>query len=112
MNIADREPGGAELEVILTNSEDAPVLESAAERGISTEVVPLADDMDRREHEEAVLEALSEYEFDLVCLDGYMRILSDTFLSEATTTLNVHPPYCRRFPAWTPGATPSRQTSR
>ncbi|TYT63331.1 bifunctional phosphoribosylaminoimidazolecarboxamide formyltransferase/IMP cyclohydrolase [Natrialba swarupiae] len=103
LNIADREPGGAELEVILTNSEDAPVLESAAERGISTEVVPLADDMDRREHEEAVLEALSEYEFDLVCLDGYMRILSDTFLSEATTTLNVHPSLLPSFPgmdAW------------
>ncbi|MWV40895.1 bifunctional phosphoribosylaminoimidazolecarboxamide formyltransferase/IMP cyclohydrolase [Natrialba sp. INN-245] len=103
LNIADREPGGAELEVILTNSEDAPVLESAAERGISTEVVPLADDMDRREHEEAVLEALSEYEFDLICLDGYMRILSDTFLSEAPTTLNVHPSLLPSFPgmdAW------------
>ncbi|MGM0388457.1 MAG: formyltransferase family protein, partial [Natrinema limicola] len=91
LNIADRKPGGAEFAVILTNTEDAPVLEAADERGIPTEVVPLAEDMSRREHEEAVLEALSEYEFDLVCLDGYMRILSDTFLSEAPTTLNVHP---------------------
>jgi len=103
LNIADRKPGGAEFAVILTNTEDAPVLEAAAERGIPTEVVPLAEDMSRREHEEAVLEALEDYEFDLVCLDGYMRILSDTFLSETPTTLNVHPALLPSFPgmdAW------------
>ncbi|PGF18224.1 bifunctional phosphoribosylaminoimidazolecarboxamide formyltransferase/IMP cyclohydrolase PurH [Natrinema sp. CBA1119] len=103
LNIADRRPGGVEFAVVLTNSEDAPVLEAAAERGIPTEVVPLEDDMSRSEHEEAVLEALSEYEFDLVCLDGYMRILSDTFLDAAPTTLNVHPALLPSFPgmdAW------------
>ncbi|QSW98003.1 bifunctional phosphoribosylaminoimidazolecarboxamide formyltransferase/IMP cyclohydrolase [Haloterrigena alkaliphila] len=103
LNIADRAPGGAELAVVLTNGEEAPVLESAAERGIPTEVVPLEDGMSRREHEEAVLEALADYEFDLVCLDGYMRILSETFLAEAPTTLNVHPALLPSFPgmdAW------------
>ena len=103
LNIADRRPGGVEFAVVLTNSEDAPVLEAAAERGIPTEVVPLADDMSRSEHEAAVLEALSDYEFDLVCLDGYMRILSDTFLESAPTTLNVHPALLPSFPgmdAW------------
>ncbi|ELZ07539.1 bifunctional phosphoribosylaminoimidazolecarboxamide formyltransferase/IMP cyclohydrolase [Natrialba aegyptia] len=103
LNIADRRPGGAELGVVLTTAEDAPVLEAAAERGIPTEVVPLADDMTRREHEEAVLEALADYEFDLVCLDGYMRILSDTFLDAAPMTLNVHPSLLPSFPgtdAW------------
>jgi len=103
LNIADRKPGGAEFAVILTNTEDAPVLEAAAERGIPTEVVPLEDGMSRREHEEDVLEALEDYEFDLVCLDGYMRILSDTFLDEAPTTLNVHPALLPAFPgmdAW------------
>ncbi|MFA9425385.1 bifunctional phosphoribosylaminoimidazolecarboxamide formyltransferase/IMP cyclohydrolase [Natronorubrum sp. A-ect3] len=103
LNIADRQPGGAELAVVLTNSEDAPVLEAATERGIPTEVVPLEDDMSRSEHEEAVLDALSDYEFDLVCLDGYMRILSETFLSETPTTLNVHPSLLPSFPgmdAW------------
>jgi phosphoribosylaminoimidazolecarboxamide formyltransferase/IMP cyclohydrolase len=103
LNIADREPGGAEFAVILATDADAPVLEAAAERGIPTEVVPLADDLSRREHEERVLEALSAYEFDLVCLDGYMRILSDTFLAETPTTLNVHPALLPSFPgmdAW------------
>ncbi|AXR79283.1 AICAR transformylase/IMP cyclohydrolase PurH [Natrarchaeobaculum sulfurireducens] len=103
LNVADRSPGGAELAVVLTNTPDAPVLEAAAERGIPTEVVPLTEDMSRSEHEEAVLEALSAYEFDLVCLDGYMRILSDTFLEETPPTLNVHPSLLPSFPgmdAW------------
>ncbi|WP_436347457.1 bifunctional phosphoribosylaminoimidazolecarboxamide formyltransferase/IMP cyclohydrolase [Natronorubrum sp. FCH18a] len=103
LNIADRAPGAAELAVVLTNNADAPVLDAAAERGIPTEVVPLEDGMSRADHEEAVLEVLADYEFDLVCLDGYMRILSDTFLSEAPTTLNVHPSLLPAFPgmdAW------------
>ncbi|WP_247731232.1 bifunctional phosphoribosylaminoimidazolecarboxamide formyltransferase/IMP cyclohydrolase [Halovivax limisalsi] len=103
LNIADRRPGGAELAVVLTNSPDAPVLDAAAERGIPTEVVPLEAEMDRREHEEAVLDALSEYDVDLVCLDGYMRILSETFLDAMPTTLNVHPSLLPAFPgmdAW------------
>ncbi len=103
LNIDDRAPGGAELAVVLTNAEDAPVLEAAEERGIPTEVVPLAEGTSRREHEEAVNEALAEYEFDLVCLDGYMRVLSDTFLDAQPTTLNVHPSLLPAFPgmdAW------------
>ncbi|WP_254862003.1 bifunctional phosphoribosylaminoimidazolecarboxamide formyltransferase/IMP cyclohydrolase [Halovivax gelatinilyticus] len=103
MNIADRRPGGAELSVVLTYDADAPILASAAERDVATEVVPLEDGMDRRDHERAVLDALSGYDVDLVCLDGYMRILSETFLDEAPTTLNVHPSLLPAFPgmdAW------------
>ncbi|NKE36305.1 phosphoribosylglycinamide formyltransferase [Natronococcus sp. JC468] len=103
LNVADRRPGGAELAVVLSDDPEAPVLEAAAERGIATEVVPLEDGMDRREHERAVTEALADHEFDLVCLDGYMRILSDTFLEAQPTTLNVHPSLLPAFPgadAW------------
>ncbi|MFB6074036.1 MAG: bifunctional phosphoribosylaminoimidazolecarboxamide formyltransferase/IMP cyclohydrolase [Haloarculaceae archaeon] len=98
MNVADRAPGGAEFAVVLTNEEGAPVLESAAERGIPTEVVERDPDEGRRAHEERVLDALADYDFDLVCLDGYMRILSDTFLDAAPTTLNVHPSLLPSFP--------------
>jgi len=103
LNIADRAPGGAEFAVILTNDADAPVLEKAAERGIPTEVVERADGESRREHEQRVLDALDGYDFDLVTLDGYMRLLSETFLGEAPTTLNVHPSLLPSFPgmdAW------------
>ncbi|MFH5797672.1 bifunctional phosphoribosylaminoimidazolecarboxamide formyltransferase/IMP cyclohydrolase [Haladaptatus sp. CMAA 1911] len=103
MHIADLAPGGAELAVVLTNSADAPVLDEAEKRGIPTEVVERGDDESRKEHERRVLDALADYEFDLVCLDGYMRILSDEFLDDAPTTLNVHPSLLPSFPgmdAW------------
>ncbi|MFP9190472.1 bifunctional phosphoribosylaminoimidazolecarboxamide formyltransferase/IMP cyclohydrolase [Natrialbaceae archaeon A-CW1-1] len=103
LNIADRAPGGAEVAVILTNNAAAPVLDDAADRGIPTEVVSLEDEMSRQEHEEAVTAALVDYDYDLVCLDGYMRILSETFLEAQPTTLNVHPSLLPAFPgmdAW------------
>jgi len=97
-NIADRAPGGAEFAVVLSNEEGAPVLDAAAERGIPTEVVEREDGESRESHEQRVLDALSRYEFDLVCLDGYMRILTETFLDAAPTTLNVHPSLLPSFP--------------
>ncbi|WP_458185090.1 bifunctional phosphoribosylaminoimidazolecarboxamide formyltransferase/IMP cyclohydrolase [Haladaptatus sp. NG-WS-4] len=103
MHIDDLAPGGAEFAVVLTNSADAPVLEKAKERGIPTEVVELGDDESRQAHERRVLDALSEYDFDLVCLDGYMRILTSEFLDEVPVTLNVHPSLLPSFPgmdAW------------
>ncbi len=102
-NIADRGPGGASFSVVVTNDDDAPVLERARERGIPTESVPMRADESRRAHERRVLDALEGYEFDLVCLDGYMRVLSDTFLGRVPTTLNVHPSLLPAFPgmdAW------------
>jgi len=103
MNIADRTPGGAEFSVVLSNDPTAPVLEKAADRNIPAVAVERLDDESRREHEQRVLDALDDFEFDLVCLDGYMRILSDTFLDAAPTTLNVHPSLLPSFPgmdAW------------
>jgi phosphoribosylaminoimidazolecarboxamide formyltransferase/IMP cyclohydrolase len=103
MNIAENAPGGAEFGVILSNKADAPVLDKADERGIPTETVVRGDEESRTDHEQRVVEALSGYEFDLVCLDGYMRILSENFLREMPTTLNVHPALLPSFPgmdAW------------
>jgi phosphoribosylaminoimidazolecarboxamide formyltransferase/IMP cyclohydrolase len=98
LHLADRSPGGAEFAVILTNDADAPVLETAEKRGIATEVVEREDGETRREHEERVVAALAEYDFDLVCLDGYMRVLSDAFLDGMVPTLNVHPSLLPAFP--------------
>ncbi|WP_135820312.1 bifunctional phosphoribosylaminoimidazolecarboxamide formyltransferase/IMP cyclohydrolase [Halostella litorea] len=103
MHVADESPGGADLAVVLTNDADAPVLDEAEKRGIPTEVVERADGEGRRDHEERVVAALDGYDADLVCLDGYMRILSDEFLDGAPTTLNVHPSLLPSFPgtdAW------------
>lgn len=103
INIHERSPGGAELAVVVTNDPDAPVLEKAAERDIPTAVVERAPDESRQEHERRINDALAEFEYDLVCLDGYMRVLSDVFLDAQPTTLNVHPSLLPAFPgmdAW------------
>ncbi len=96
LNLA--ETTDAEVAVLLTNREDAPILDAAAERGVPTETVVQDEGESRREHERRVVEALSAHEFDLVCLDGYMRILTDEFLDSVPTTLNVHPSLLPAFP--------------
>ncbi len=97
-HIADVAPGGAELSVVLTNQEGAPVVEAAAERRVPTEVVVREEDESRESHERRILDRLAAYDFDLVCLDGYMRVLTDEFLDAAPTTLNVHPSLLPAFP--------------
>jgi len=98
LHIADRMPGGAELGIVLTNNEGAPVVEAASERGIPTEVVTRMDDESRESHEQRILETLDGYDFDLICLDGYMRVLTETFIENAPTTLNIHPSLLPAFP--------------
>ncbi|WP_232687570.1 formyltransferase family protein [Halobacterium zhouii] len=98
LHVDELEPGGAEVAVVLSNHADAPVLDAAAERGIPTEVVERSGDESRREHEQRVVDALAEYDVDLVCLDGYMRVLSEAFLDAAPLTLNVHPSLLPAFP--------------
>jgi phosphoribosylaminoimidazolecarboxamide formyltransferase/IMP cyclohydrolase len=97
MHVADT-VDAVEFSVVLTNEEGAPVLESAAERGIPTEVVQRAVGEAREAHEERVLDALDGYESDLVCLDGYMRILTESFIDACPTILNVHPSLLPAFP--------------
>ena len=97
-HIADAAPGGAELSVVLTNREQAPVLEAATERRIPTEVVARDEGESRESHERRIVERLADYDVDLVCLDGYMRVLTDAFLVAVPTTLNVHPSLLPSFP--------------
>jgi phosphoribosylaminoimidazolecarboxamide formyltransferase/IMP cyclohydrolase len=98
MHIADRAPGGAEFAVILSNTEGAPILEVASERGIPTEVVVQGADESREAHEARVREQLREYNFELVAMDGYMRILTETFVENLPTILNIHPSLLPSFP--------------
>ncbi|WP_435128309.1 bifunctional phosphoribosylaminoimidazolecarboxamide formyltransferase/IMP cyclohydrolase [Halobaculum sp. D14] len=98
LHIADRAPGGASLSVVLSNHADAPVLDGAAERDVPTEVVERDDDEPRESHERRVLDALDDYDVDIVCLDGYMRVLTEAFIDRAPTTLNVHPSLLPAFP--------------
>jgi phosphoribosylaminoimidazolecarboxamide formyltransferase/IMP cyclohydrolase len=98
LHIADRMPGGAELSIVLTNEDGAPVLEGASERGIPTEVVTRDEGETRESHEERILDTLESYDFDIVCLDGYMRVLTEEFVDNAPPTLNIHPSLLPSFP--------------
>jgi len=100
LHIADIAPGGAELSVVVANHADAPVLDAAAERGIPAVAVEREEGESRESHEERILEELADYAFDLVCLDGYMRVLTSTFLDEIDTALNVHPSLLPAFPGF------------
>jgi phosphoribosylaminoimidazolecarboxamide formyltransferase len=89
LHLADVAPGGAELAVVLTDDPDAAVVERAEERGLDVAVVPVEGD--RADHERQLADALDRYGVDLVCLDGYDRVLSGTYVDAAPTTLNLHP---------------------
>lgn len=97
LHLDSQNPGGAEIAVIVTNREDAPIVKSAAARGIPTEVVP-QQSMSRADHEQAIIDVLESYEFELICLDGYMRVLTATFLEATPPILNVHPSLLPAFP--------------
>src|SRR6056297_111384 len=98
LHIADRAPGGAELSIVLTNEDGAPVIEGASERGVPTEVVSRNEGETRESHEQRILDTLEGYDFDIIWLDGYVRVLTDEFVDNAPTTLNIHPSLLPAFP--------------
>ena len=98
LHLADRAPGGADLAVVVSDHADAPVLDDAADRGVPTEAVVREDGEDRAAHDRRLLDALDGYDADLVCLDGYMRVLTGGFLDAAPRALSVHPSLLPAFP--------------
>lgn len=88
-----REGHGAMPCVVLSNRADAGGLARAAERGVPTVVVdhrPFG--ADRAGFEAAIMEALAPYTPDLICLAGFMRILTGDFIDQwAGRMLNIHP---------------------
>jgi phosphoribosylglycinamide formyltransferase-1 len=82
---------GVEIPVVLSNREDAGGLDAARVLGIPCRVI-VSKGMKRAEHDRAMLQALAEYEVDLVCLAGYMRVLTPEFVAAYPgAILNIHP---------------------
>ena len=99
--IADSVQAGklpAEIAVVISNRADAPGLESARRRGLKTLLIPSKGRV-REEHDREVLAALSQARVDLVCLAGYMRLLSPEFVRAfPNRILNIHPSLLPEFP--------------
>lgn len=82
----------AEIVAVIANKTDAGGLETARARGIPAFAIPHRDFPSKREHEKAVSDALQAVTADIVCLAGYMRIISPEFVSEwEGKMLNIHP---------------------
>ncbi len=88
----------AEIAVVLSNKADAPGLATARERGLTALAIE-ANGRKRAEHDTAIIAALREHRVDLVCLAGYMRLLSPAFIQAfPQRILNIHPSLLPAFP--------------
>jgi phosphoribosylglycinamide formyltransferase-1 len=88
----------AEIAVVISNRADAPGLESARRRGLNALLIPSKSRV-RQEHDAEVVAALNSAEVDLVCLAGYMRLLSPEFVRAfSNRILNIHPSLLPAFP--------------
>lgn len=89
---------GAEIAVVLSNIADAAGLTAAREMGLPAFAVPSAG-RKRTEHDAEMIARLHQHRVDLVCLAGYMRILTPEFVHAfANRILNVHPSLLPSFP--------------
>jgi phosphoribosylglycinamide formyltransferase-1 len=94
---ADRIPN-AEIAVVISNREGAPGIEKAKDRKIPARVIP-SKGLEREAYDHQVVGVLQEHKVDLVCLAGYMRLLSPFFVaSYPQRILNIHPSLLPSFP--------------
>jgi len=69
----------AEVAIVISNKADAPGLESAKRRGLNAKLI-VSKGRTREEHDAEVVAALRDAKVDLICLAGYMRLLSPEFV--------------------------------
>jgi phosphoribosylglycinamide formyltransferase 1 len=97
-NIASGKLAGCEIAVVISNLADAPGLAAARERGL-TAVAIEAKGRKRAEHDAEIVAALRAHDADLICLAGYMRLLSPGFVQAfPQRILNIHPSLLPAFP--------------
>jgi phosphoribosylglycinamide formyltransferase-1 len=88
----------AEIAIVISNRADAPGLEAATKRGLNAILIP-SKDRTREEHDAEAIAALQQAGAELICLAGYMRLLSPAFVQAfPNRILNVHPSLLPAFP--------------
>src|SRR5437899_309299 len=88
----------ARIGIVISNRADAPGLETARQRGLNALVIS-STGKPREEHDREVAAALQDSKVDLVCLAGYMRLLSPWFVQQfPRRILNIHPSLLPAFP--------------
>ena len=88
----------AQISVVVSNREDAEGLARAAEHGIPARIIP-SKGLERETYDRMVVAALDDARVDLVCLAGFMRLLSPYFVARFRgRILNIHPSLLPAFP--------------
>jgi phosphoribosylglycinamide formyltransferase 1 len=88
----------AEVVIVVSNREDAPAIEKARLRGIEARSIP-SKGLEREAYDKLVVAALRGKKVDLVCLAGYLRLLSPYFVNAFRgRILNIHPSLLPAFP--------------
>jgi phosphoribosylglycinamide formyltransferase 1 len=88
----------AEISMVISNRDSAPGIQRAAARGIPARVIP-SKGLEREVYDRQVAAVLQEYKVDLICLAGYMRLLSPYFVAKfPNRILNIHPSLLPSFP--------------
>ena len=99
--IADNIASGrldAKIAVVISNRAHAPGIESARRRELDDLVIP-SKGKAREDHDRAMVAALEEHRVELICLAGYMRLLSGWFIQRfPNRILNIHPSLLPAFP--------------
>jgi phosphoribosylglycinamide formyltransferase-1 len=97
-NVASGRIPNAEIAIALSNREDARGIEKARALGIEARVIS-SKGLEREAYDKLVVAALQERRVDLVCLAGYMRLLSPQFVAAFhNRILNIHPSLLPAFP--------------
>jgi phosphoribosylglycinamide formyltransferase-1 len=88
----------ARITVVIANRPDAPGIATARQRGLNAMVIP-SKGKPREQHDREMVAALQQHNVDLVCLAGYMRLLSPWFVQQFPhRILNIHPSLLPAFP--------------
>lgn len=97
-NIGAGRIADARIAVVISNKPDAPGIETARQRGLNA-VVVASKGKSREEHDREIVFALKQHNVDLVCLAGYMRLLSPWFVKQfPRRIINIHPSLLPAFP--------------
>ncbi len=90
--------GDARIAIVISNNPDSPGIATARQRGLNALVLP-SKGKPRDEHDREVVAELKQHNVDIVCLAGYMRLLSPWFVQQfPRRILNIHPSLLPAFP--------------
>ncbi|HTJ88016.1 MAG TPA: phosphoribosylglycinamide formyltransferase [Terriglobales bacterium] len=97
-NVASGKIANTCIEIVISNRTDAGGIETAKRLGLDTLIIP-SKGKEREAHDREVVAALQQHKVDLICLAGYMRLLSPWFVRQfPQRILNIHPSLLPAFP--------------